>query len=71
MGMILPRLDSRPKKCGTPMLVPTLRSRTVALETWALSSMVISTVRMSPTRAARWSLKKVRAPTRHRELGEP
>jgi hypothetical protein len=36
----------------------------------ALSSMSIWTVRMSPTRLARWSLKKARAPTRHSELAE-
>ncbi len=37
---------------------------------WVLaeSLTVTSTVRMSPTRPARWSLKKVRAPTRQSEL---
>ena len=36
----------------------------------ALSLMVISTVRMSPTLLARWSKKKARAPDRHSELAE-
>ncbi len=53
-----------------PMVLAVLRSRVVSFCTWALSSMVISTVRMSPTLAARWSLKKVRAPTRQMEFAD-
>ena len=37
---------------------------------WAESSMSIWTVRMSPTRLARWSMKKARAPVRHSELAD-
>jgi hypothetical protein len=46
------------------------RERSVALETLALSSISIWTVKMSPTLLARWSLKKARAPTRQSELAE-
>jgi hypothetical protein len=68
-GSTLPRLDSSPKKFGTPMVL--LVARPVLEVFWVLaeSLTVTSTVRMSPTRPARWSLKKVRAPVRHSELG--
>ena len=44
--------------------------RPVLVVFWVLaeSLTVTSTVRMSPTRPARWSLKKVRAPVRQSEL---
>ena len=44
--------------------------RFVSLETRALSAMATLTVRISPTRRARWSWKKLRAPARHSEFGE-
>src|SRR5271170_6292925 len=61
---------SSPKKFGTPNLLAEVRAALVAFEVLALSSILISTVRMSPTRLARWSSKKARAPVRHSELGE-
>lgn len=67
-GRTLPRVLSRPRKCGTPAFVPEVRELLVALVVLALSSMSMLTVRMSPTRLARWSLKKARAPVRHSEL---
>src|SRR3990167_6148112 len=69
-GRILPRLDSRPRKLVTHALVPEVRELLLALEVWAESLMSIWTVRMSPTRLARWSMKKARAPVRHREFAE-
>ncbi len=68
LGMIRVSAVSSPSRCGMPMVLALLRSRVVLLVMLALSSMVISTVRMSPTLAARWSEKKVCAPARHREL---
>ena len=43
--------------------------REVELSSSASSSISITTVRMSPTRPARWSLKKAREPWRHSEAG--
>src|ERR1041384_8336972 len=71
LGRIFPIVDSRPKKCGMPTLLPVVRDVLVAFEVLAESSISISTVTMSPTRLARWSLKKVRAPACHSELAEP
>ena len=45
-----------------------LRLRAVWLLILAESVIRTFTVRMSPTRIARWSLKKPRAPDRHSEL---
>src|SRR3990167_9248352 len=69
-GRNRPRLDSRPRRLSTPALMPELRELLLALEVWAESLMSIWTVRMSPTRLARWSMKKARAPVRHREFAE-
>jgi hypothetical protein len=41
----------------------------VVLPIWARSSMVTTTVRMSPIFEARWSLKKPRASDENSELG--
>src|SRR5580704_16663314 len=68
-GMTLPMLDSSPKKLGTPMALLVVSAVLEVLEVLAESEIETSTVRMSPTRPARWSLKKVRAPVRHSELG--
>ena len=69
-GRMCPSTVSRPKKCGTPALLVVVRE--VLVEFWVLaeSEMSICTVRMSPTRLARWSMKKARAPVRPRELAE-
>src|SRR5438128_1021296 len=69
-GRIFPRLDSRPNRWGAPAAVSEVREDVVALEVLALSSISILTVRISPTRLARWSLKNARAPIRHSELAE-
>src|SRR5690606_23156 len=69
-GNTRPRLDSRPKKFSTPAWVLAVRDELVALVVLAESSISICTVRMSPTRLARWSLKKARAPERQSELAE-
>ncbi len=45
-----------------------VRLRWVSLAMLALSVMLTVTVRRSPIRAARWSLKKAREPFRHSEL---
>ena len=67
-GRILPRLDSRPSRCGMPAVTPAVRELAVVLVVLALSSISICTVRMSPILPARWSIKNARAPERHREL---
>ena len=70
LGMILDIRVSSPKKLVTPAVLALVRDALVALVVLALSSILISTVRMSPTRLARWSSKKARAPLRHSELAE-
>ena len=44
------------------------RERVVSFDQLALSDMLTCTVRMSPTRRARWSRKKPLAPERQSEL---
>jgi hypothetical protein len=51
--------------------MPEVRDEDDVLLVWALSSMSILTVRMSPIRPARWSLKKALAPVRQSELADP
>src|SRR5579872_6092708 len=70
LGSTRPRLDSRPRKFGMPTALVLVLLVSVAFEVLALSSIWISTVRMSPTRLARWSPRNSRAPERHRELAE-
>ncbi|MNY78513.1 hypothetical protein D3C86_2187830 [compost metagenome] len=53
-----------PKSPPMPALLVELRVRWVWLLIWALSSMMTMTVRMSPTRWARSSLKKPLAEVR-------
>src|SRR5712671_380286 len=57
-----------PMKSLIPESSLLVRSRLVSLLTLALSEKNTVTVRMSPMRAARWSLKKARLPFRHSEL---
>ena len=61
-GMMPPTAVSSPKKWGMPAVSPLSRARVVVLSIFALSSMLMTTVMMSPTLEARWSLKKARAP---------
>ena len=57
---------SSPRKFGSPAASDPARLAPVALARLALSAMFTSTVRMSPTCAARWSLKNARLPERQR-----
>src|ERR1700722_15394065 len=68
LGRIWPMDDSSPRKFGTPMALLVVRLVLVVFWVLAESLTVTSTVRISPTRPARWSLKKVRAPVRHSEF---
>ena len=60
--------DSNPRKFGTPSVAFALRFAMEVFCTCALSEIWMFTVSMSPTRCARWSWKKARAPVRHRLL---
>jgi hypothetical protein len=66
-GNLVPK--SEPRVVPTLASLPALRLRVVAFEIWALSSMVTMTVRMSPRRWARWSLKKPLASLENSEFG--
>src|SRR5207253_2921548 len=57
-----------PMKSVTPESSLLVRLRWVSLAMLALSVMLTVTVRRSPIRAARWSLKNARLPFRHSEL---
>src|SRR3546814_6070686 len=59
---------SRPRKLVRPAVSVLSREVVVLFCTFALSWILTFTVRMSPTLAARWSLKNWRAPGRHSEL---
>jgi hypothetical protein len=52
-----------------PFVSAELRARVVSFCIAAWSSIAMFTVRMSPIWAARWSLKKARAPGRQSEFG--
>ena len=58
-----------PRKAETPESSLAVRLRWVSFCRLALSVMLTVTVKRSPTRAARWSLKKARLPLRHSEFG--
>ena len=62
------RAFSRPKRLGTPTDSPPERPPVLSFLRSAVSVMLTRTVTMSPTLAARWSLKKARLPARQREL---
>ena len=57
-----------PMKSVMPESSLLVRLRWVSLAILALSVKFTVTVRRSPTRAARWSLKNAREPFRHSEL---
>ena len=61
-------LPSRPNRLSTPIFSLPVRDREVWLLILAESEKRTLTVRMSPMRMARWSLKKPRAPARQSEL---
>ena len=58
-----------PMKSSTPEFSLLMRLREVSFSNWARSVILTSTVRMSPTWCARWSLKKAREPLRQSEFG--
>ncbi len=60
---------SKPSRLLADASSPALRERDVELEIAALSSITMTTVTISPTSLARWSLRKARDPGRQSELG--
>src|SRR3984957_9517095 len=58
-------IASRPKKFGMPPVSVLVRAAEVTFFRFAASFMLTRTVTISPTWAARWSLKNAREPDRH------